>query len=285
MFGLGYLSARVKTHMIYYAEDEDMMEELAQRIMEHIRKTKEYVLGFDTEMVDTRVSSHLCIIRNGLRFAPTVMIQLATSNMVAIFHFHVQLQRKRLCGEPLQLVLPDTLKQILRSDKVIKVGVATHNDTEGLCRTFGLSSVVQLVDLRAVGACCRLPFNSLKDVAAWCTSHVIDKDTPHDWCRSLEHGEVAYKELEYAALDAIVCWEAHAKLNKHIESLQPKQTEIATESTTKVESSVKTVGNLLEQLKIETPIKAEPLHKAGPVKVEPVNNSGPLSVTIKVAAT
>jgi ribonuclease D len=210
---LAFKSARVKTHTIMYAESEDTMEQLAQRI----RTSGEFILGFDTEMVDTRISANKCFVKeDGSKFAPTVMIQLATSKEVAIFHFHEQLERvNKKTMECMRL--PPTLQQLLRSDKFIKVGVATHNDTEGLYKTFGLPSVAQLVDLRALGACFSLPFNSLKDVANWCTEHKIDKETPHEWCHSLQKDTVGYAELEYAALDAIVCREAREKLARNLE--------------------------------------------------------------------
>jgi hypothetical protein len=214
---LEYTSATFSSHKVLYAESYETMEELAALI----RASKETVLGFDTEMIDTRESPHKYRLTvKGDRFSPTIMVQLATSRFVGLFHLHRDLPSfdddPVPSGEPL-MTLPPGLRQILRSDKMVKVGVATHNDSEGLARTFGLGSVAQLLDLRAYGLMSDLPFNSLSHVARWCGIEGIDKEASHDWCRSLQgdggHG-VSIPDLDYAALDAIVCYEAQRRLTK-----------------------------------------------------------------------
>ena len=196
---LRYKSA-VFPQEVFYAETYDKMEELAK----YLRKEEgeEPIMGFDTEMIDSRVSRDLAWGVPESKFMPTIMIQFATTKRVYIFHFH---------STYIQQSMPPTLRRIIRSDKIIKVGLASHNDSDGLLRTFG-TGVVQLLDIRAMGAAFGFPLNSLQDVAKWCTKYVLDKESPHDWCRSLQERIIRHEELEYAALDAIVCLEGYRAL-------------------------------------------------------------------------
>jgi hypothetical protein len=208
-----YNSPRITGCRVVVAETMEEMEQAAQELI----RTDERVFGLDTEMVDARVSaSYMRVAPNGARFGPTVLIQLASTRLVVLFHFYACLSM------PMGVfwTLPETLKKILRSDKFVKVGTATHNDTEGLYRTFGLQSVAQLMDIRAMGTSFGLPFNSLRDVAAWCGRDDIDKQTPHDWCRSLHHINVRCDSIEYAALDAVICLQAHKLVSRAFESLK-----------------------------------------------------------------
>jgi hypothetical protein len=209
-----YKTKRFAQH-VYYAETNDEMEKLGEQLLKRLTTSKKpATLGFDTEMVDTR-TQRLYAVDRGVHFAPTVMIQLATQDMVALFHFHAYLATG-VDGDCARvrtpIALPRTLERILKNESIVKVGVATHHDTEGIARTFGLSGVAQLIDMRALGLNFGLPFNSLRDVAAWYGRRDIVKGDQHDWCVSLQEGSVRVDEIEYAALDAIVCFEANRRL-------------------------------------------------------------------------
>ncbi len=209
-----YSGPRLNNHKVTIAETWESMEELARQLLD----SDERVFGFDTEMVDARISQqYMRMMPNGIKYGPTMMIQLATMNHVYLFHFY-----RMLGTPPQQWELPPLLQRILRSDKYIKVGIATHNDTEGLNKTFDIGGIVQLCDLRAFGVSFGLPFNSLRDVAVWCGRNDIDKQTPHDWTYTLYGGEaVRCDAIEYAALDAIVCRQAHDKLFRQVLPITP----------------------------------------------------------------
>jgi ribonuclease D len=198
---------------VLLAETPAALEELARRL----RDSGETVFGFDTEMIDTRIARPQVRRQPGGPpvHSPTVVVQLATTREVAIFHLYEHKQ------------LPQTLQQILRSDKYTKVGVATHNDADGLARTFGLSGMSHLLDLQPYGRLTGLPFGSLKQVAAWCGTGAGDKSRAHDWTTSLQEGSVRHEEIEYAALDAIVCLAAARQLAGHLPGQARAQPEAA----------------------------------------------------------
>jgi len=218
-----YSGPRLDKYKVLIADTYEQMEADATKILQ----STDTVLGFDTEMVDARVTpQYMRVTQTGARYGPTMLIQLATTDHVFLFHFH-----RMLGSPPSQWELPPSLQKILRSDKYIKIGIATHNDNEGLNRTFGLSGVAQLIDLRAVGLSLGLPFNSLRDIAVWYGRTDLDKQTPHDWTCSLYAGEaVRYEAIEYAALDAIICRQAHRRLLAQFVSSMPST--VATNTTT-----------------------------------------------------
>jgi len=169
-----------------------------------IDEEKETILGFDTEMIDSRITPYnYCIDTTGCKFMPVVMIQLCTRRNVYIFH-NIYLYKNRY--------IHPVLAKILRSENVIKVGFATHNDSEGLYKTLGVGTA-NVIDLKSISRLFRLPLSSLKDVSRWCTTYTLNKEDAHDWSRSLR-GKERTNSIEYAALDAIVCLEAYEYIRK-----------------------------------------------------------------------
>lgn len=235
-----YTSATFSSHKVRVAETYETMEELARLILE----SKEMYFGFDTEMIDTRREpDKYALTATGTRFSPTIMIQLAGNSYVYIFHFHGMMppfKNPPIPSSSPLMILPPTLQQILRSDRIVKIGVATHNDTEGLSRTFGLGGVAQLLDLRAEGLRRGISWNSLSDVAKWAGIQGVDKQTSHDWCRSLQndtYGGVSTKDLDYAALDAIACYVADKILEEKLLGVRERSNHVE-----KVEEYSKTNG-------------------------------------------
>jgi hypothetical protein len=202
-------------YRVNYAETYEQIEELAKELKSELDTNKETVLGFDTEMIDSRLSAFCAWTDGGgNRFMPVVMIQLCTNTNVYLFHLHTLYSKRGVS-------LPIPLSKILRNENITKVGFATHNDTEGLHKTWGIG-LASLVDLRSLSGLFRLPINSLKDASKWCTNYSLNKEDAHDWTRSLVARELRISTIEYAALDAIVCLETY----KYIQRLYKIDTRI-----------------------------------------------------------
>jgi hypothetical protein len=234
---------------IHYAEEMEEMEALVAEI----RGSEAPFLGFDVEMVDTRVNGRYVKGGTGKTLgppssnrvsgqggtsprgiennSPAVMIQLATRTDVYLFHLWKFLPRpssqdlSRERGECAQgdghPSFPEGLRKLLRADTITKVGFATNNDTAALSTTFGVNPGA-VVDLKPLLSNLRYPVTSLADVALMFTGRTLDKSQAFDWTRSLsrevawvtsspgERRERRISQVEYAALDAIVCQEAYS---------------------------------------------------------------------------
>ena len=98
--------------------------EVAERVVQHF--LKERVLGFDIEW--RPFSSILSIKRNAS------LIQIACEDRIALFHislFH---------GSTIEKLMPPTLKTILESPEILKVGVAVKGDFSRLQRYLGIEA-------------------------------------------------------------------------------------------------------------------------------------------------
>lgn len=219
-------------HIVIYADTFDDIEAIAQEII----LGNEKILGFDTEMADSR--THKCYTKvhpiTQKQFMPTLMIQLATSTKAYLFHlYEIYNQainsRKENEHVNLQEILPPSLKKIIASEVIVKVGFSTHNDNLGLMNTFQLN-VSKLLDIDALVASMHLAFNSLKDlvVLSELNYELKGKEEAHDWTTSLvgrNSGDslprMRTADLEYAALDAIVCLELYKKYMPSPKFIEP----------------------------------------------------------------
>lgn len=213
-------------HCVIYADTFDEIEAIAQDIL----SGNEKILGFDTEMADSRTHKAYTRVHpiTQKQYMPTLMIQLATSTKAYLFHLY-DIYKQAVMGKSneenynLQEILPPSLKKIIASEVIVKVGFSTHNDNLGLMNTFQLN-VSKLLDIDALVACMYLPFNSLKDLVSLSglSYELKGKDEAHDWTTSLvgktnnnpgctDLPRMRTADLEYAALDAIVCLELYKK--------------------------------------------------------------------------
>jgi len=218
-------NSRNFNHKVIYVDTYDEIETIAQQII----VGNEKILGFDTEMADSRTHKFYTKIHpiTQKQYMPTLMIQLATSTKAYLFHLY-DIYQSAINNEDgvcnLQDILPPSLKKIIASEVIVKVGFSTHNDNLGLMNTFQLN-VSKLLDIDALVAGMCLAYNSLKDlvVLSGLDYELKGKDEAHDWTSSLVGGKcnnlsgVEYPprmrtaDLEYAALDAIVCLELYKR--------------------------------------------------------------------------
>lgn len=98
--------------------------EVAERVVQHFLKEK--VLGFDIEW---RPYSHISSIKDNAS-----LIQLACENRIALFHISL------FSGSTAERLMPPTLKTILESPDIYKVGVAVKGDFSRLRRYLGIKA-------------------------------------------------------------------------------------------------------------------------------------------------
>jgi hypothetical protein len=98
--------------------------EVAERVVQHFLKEK--VLGFDIEW---RPYSHISSIKDNAS-----LIQLACENRIALFHISL------FQGSTADRLMPPTLKTILESPDIYKVGVAVKGDFSRLRRYLGIEA-------------------------------------------------------------------------------------------------------------------------------------------------
>lgn len=195
-------------YKVKYMSTYSVMESTAKEILD----SSEKFLGFDTEMADSRNNIDF-LVRNTTgegTFMPTLVIQLCTSNTVYLFHLYEVYDQYLKTGT---LLFPPSLRKILSSEIIVKVGFTTHNDTLALFKTYGIN-ISKLFDIDTLATSLRLGFNSLKDlvIISKLPYQLKGKDDSHDWTRNLTYPTMRTGDIEYAALDAIVCLELHKEL-------------------------------------------------------------------------
>lgn len=194
-------------------------DDIERRSKEILDGTEKF-LGFDTEMADSRSNMEYLVKGTGdISFMPTLMVQLCTSSTVYLFHLYEIYIEWRKTNE---LKFPPSLKKILSSEIIVKVGFTTHNDTLALYKTYGIN-VSKIFDIDSFATSINTGFSSLKDLVtiSELPYQLKGKDEPHDWTNNLTFPVMRKLDIEYAALDAIVCLELHTKLVKPLDSPEP----------------------------------------------------------------
>ena len=171
-----------------------------------------YVYTYDDiERADSRsIIDYLIRGPENITFMPTLMIQLSTSTTVYIFHLYA------IYNEWMKnniLNFPPSLKKILSSEIIVKIGFTTHNDTHALFKTYGIQ-VSKILDMDSLATSLGLGFSSLKDLVSisGLPYNLKGKDEPHDWTINLTIPLMKRDDIEYAALDALVCLELYRLL-------------------------------------------------------------------------
>lgn len=150
-------------------------------------KNKE-VFGFDTETKPT--------FKKGERNEVS-LLQLSLSKQAFIFRLN-------------EIGLPDELADLLSDDKIIKVGVAIHDDILGLKRLNSFQSG-GFVELQTYVKNFDIEDCGLKKLTANILGFQISKrQQTSNW----ESKILSQAQIEYAATDAWVCYEIFSKLKQ-----------------------------------------------------------------------
>jgi len=143
--------------------------------------------GFDTE---TRPS-----FRKG-RVNKVALLQLATREKAFIFRIN-------------KTGIPDFVKDILEDPRLIKVGVAVHDDLKSLNHIRPMHAE-GFVDLQQYVGRFNIADKGLKKLTANILGFRISK---HYQTSNWEEKVLSVPQLEYAATDAWVCYEIYRRLN------------------------------------------------------------------------
>jgi len=144
------------------------------------------IVGFDTE---TRPS-----FKRG-QIYKVALLQLAVPNKVFLIRLH-------------HTGLPDEIISIFENPKIIKAGVAIHDDIKSLQKVnkFSPASFVELATLARTSG---LQVESVKKLAGLLLGIRISKSAQtSNW----EAPTLTEKQIDYAATDAWVCLEIYSKL-------------------------------------------------------------------------
>lgn len=145
------------------------------------------IIGFDTETKP--------IFQANVKKNSVALLQLAGKDKAFIFRLH-------------HLGLTDDLCKILSSNKIIKVGVAVHDDIRGLQRHCKFVPK-GFVDLQAVGINWGIREKSVRKMAAIILGVKISKSQQlSNW----ETDELSRAQVLYAATDAWICQRMYLKL-------------------------------------------------------------------------
>ncbi|TVP53007.1 MAG: 3'-5' exonuclease domain-containing protein 2 [Mongoliibacter sp.] len=166
---------------IILVETDEQIQEAADELSRHS------LIGFDTE---TRPS-----FRKGVQYQVS-LLQLATSEVAYLFRLH-------------QIGLPLSIKRILESKRIVKIGAAVLDDLRGLKKIsvgfqpnsfFDLNDELKKVGFHNVG---------VRNLSAMVLEVRISKsEQVSNW----EAPELTEKQMLYAATDAWVCLEVYKKL-------------------------------------------------------------------------
>ena len=145
------------------------------------------IIGFDTE---TKPIFQTKVKRNSV-----ALLQLAGKDRAYIFRLH-------------HLGLTEDLCKILSSNRIIKVGVAVHDDIRGLqhhCKFVPKG----FVDLQVVGINWGIKEKSVRKMAAIILGVKVSKSQQlSNW----ETDELSHAQVLYAATDAWICQRMYLKL-------------------------------------------------------------------------
>ncbi|MGY6561024.1 MAG: 3'-5' exonuclease [Luteibaculaceae bacterium] len=159
----------------------DQVEEAVKLLKEHL------VLGIDTETKPA--------FKKGVKHE-TALLQLATPGKAFLFRLN-------------QIGLSDMLVDLLNDKKIIKVGLALHDDIADLRRLNSLLDAKSMVDLNVLAP--KLGFKNIgaKKLTAMILGFRISKSQQvTDW----ETAVLSEAQKTYAATDAWICLEIYQKL-------------------------------------------------------------------------
>ena len=157
---------------------------------------KENVLGFDTETRPTFTKGKVC---------RPALIQLATAETVYL----LQLTR---------IPFSDNLAELLSSPRVLKVGVAIHDDMKALARIHAFRAD-GVVDLAAMARARGIQAQGLRTLSANLLGFRISKSAQ---CSNWENRELTPQQIKYAATDAWVGRELYFHMLRQAGSQQPR---------------------------------------------------------------
>ena len=139
---------------------------------------KEPVLGFDTETRPTFTKGKVCL---------PALIQLSTADTAYL----IQLTH---------LPFDDRVAELLASPRVLKVGVAIHDDMKALARIHDFTPA-GVVDLAALARAKGIQAQGLRTLSANLLGFRISKSAQ---CSNWENRELSPQQVKYAATDAWV---------------------------------------------------------------------------------
>lgn len=139
---------------------------------------KEHVLGFDTETRPTFTKGKTC---------RPALIQLATAETVYL----IQLTHIPFCNE---------IAELLASPRVLKAGVAIHDDMKALARIHPFQAD-GVADLAAMARARGIQAQGLRTLSANLLGFRISKSAQ---CSNWENHELTPQQIKYAATDAWV---------------------------------------------------------------------------------
>ncbi len=139
---------------------------------------KEPVLGFDTETRPTFTKGKTCL---------PALIQLSTADTAYL----IQLTH---------LPFDDRVAELLASPRVLKVGVAIHDDMKALARIHDFTPA-GVVDLAALARAKGIQAQGLRTLSANLLGFRISKSAQ---CSNWENRELSPQQVKYAATDAWV---------------------------------------------------------------------------------
>jgi ribonuclease D len=155
-----------------------------------VREIQKYdTVGFDTE---TRPS-----FKRGQTYK-VALLQLAIPQKVFLIRIH-------------QTGLPQELVSILENTKIIKAGVAIHDDIKAL-QKINKFQPISFIELSTMAKASGLQVESVKKLAGLLLGFRISKSAQtSNW----EAPALTEKQIEYAATDAWVCLEIYQHLKQH----------------------------------------------------------------------
>lgn len=155
------------------------------------------LLGFDTE---TRPA-----FKKGQKHLPA-LLQLATESDVVLIRLG-------------KLGLPETIRDILSSQTIIKTGVAISDDLQGL-QQIAPFSPNGFVDLAKISKTCGIMHHGLRGMAAAVLGVRISKTARiSNWAKN----ELSSSQISYAATDAWIGREIHQYLIRYQDNLSQSQ--------------------------------------------------------------
>mgnify|MGYP001810220725 CR=1 FL=1 len=165
----------------------DSLSEEYHDALTYLRTQK--VLGFDTE---TKPSFHANEKRNMV-----ALLQLSGENKAVLFRLT-------------QIGMPAELSSILADSNIIKIGAAIHDDIKGL-QHYKKFDAAGFVDLQVLGKEWGVSEKSVRKMAAIILNLRVSKSQQlSNW----ESQQLSHAQIQYAAIDAWVCYKMYMKLQE-----------------------------------------------------------------------
>lgn len=166
---------------IFLVDDQEMVEEVVEFL------ETQSILGFDTE---TKPSFRKGVVNQ------VSLLQLSTTSQAFLFRLN-------------EVGFPDSIRNILERETIVKIGAAVHDDIKGLAKltdTFYAKSFFDLNDeLKKVG------FHNV-GVRNLCGMVLGMRISKAEQVSNWEANTLSEKQMRYAATDAWACLEIFNKL-------------------------------------------------------------------------